>query len=224
MENLSEEIAPLAAFKVEIAGHVIYITNSVVNEWLILLITLVVCVLLTRNLQIVPKKPQAVLEMLIDFLKSFFNKNMEGEGKEYYPYLASIIIFLALSNTIGFFGLTPPTKDINVTSGLALMSIIVIQIAGIRKKGVGGWLHSFLEPIIIVSPINVLELGIKPMSLCMRLFGNVLGAYIIMELLKSVCALIVPQVFSLYFDIFDGLIQAYVFVFLTSLFIKESIE
>lgn len=224
MENLSEEIAPLAAFKVEIAGHVIYITNSVVNEWLILLITLVVCVLLTRNLQIVPKKPQAVLEMLIDFLKGFFNKNMEGEGKEYYPYLASIIIFLALSNTIGFFGLTPPTKDINVTSGLALMSIIVIQIAGIRKKGVGGWLHSFLEPIIIVSPINVLELGIKPMSLCMRLFGNVLGAYIIMELLKSVCALIVPQVFSLYFDIFDGLIQAYVFVFLTSLFIKESIE
>ena len=104
------------------------------------------------------------------------------------------------------------------------MSIILIQISGIRKKGVGGWLHSFLEPIVIVTPINIMELGIKPLSLCMRLFGNVLGAFIIMELLKAVCALIIPVPFSLYFDIFDGLIQAYVFVFLTSLFMNEAME
>ena len=65
---------------------------------------------------------------------------------------------------------------------------------------------------------------IKPLSLCMRLFGNVLGSFVIMELLKLIVPAVLPAVFSCYFDIFDGLIQAYVFVFLTSLFIKEATE
>ena len=68
------------------------------------------------------------------------------------------------------------------------------------------------------------QIFIKPLSLCMRLFGNVLGSFVIMELLKMVVPAIVPAVFSCYFDIFDGLIQAYVFVFLTGLFIKEATE
>ena len=76
----------------------------------------------------------------------------------------------------------------------------------------------------IVTPINILELFIKPLSLCMRLFGNVLGAFVIMELIKILMPAVVPVPFSLYFDIFDGLIQAYVFVFLTSLYIREAVE
>ena len=92
------------------------------------------------------------------------------------------------------------------------------------KKGVGGWIKSFTEPIAIVTPINILEVFIKPLSLCMRLFGNVLGAFVIMELLKLLVPVALPVPFSFYFDIFDGLIQAYVFVFLTSMYIKEAIE
>ena len=76
----------------------------------------------------------------------------------------------------------------------------------------------------IITPINILEIFIKPLSLCMRLFGNVLGAFVVMELIKIIVPAIIPVAFSLYFDIFDGLIQAYVFVFLTALFIKEAIE
>ncbi len=73
-------------------------------------------------------------------------------------------------------------------------------------------------------PMNILEIFIRPLSLCMRLFGNILGAFVIMELIKIVAPLLVPIPFSFYFDIFDGLIQAYVFVFLTSLFIKDTME
>ena len=80
------------------------------------------------------------------------------------------------------------------------------------------------EPMPIILPINILEIFIRPVSLCMRLFGNVLGSFVVMELIKQVVPVIVPVPFSFYFDIFDGLIQAYVFVFLTSLFIKEAIE
>ena len=78
--------------------------------------------------------------------------------------------------------------------------------------------------VAIVAPLNILEILIRPLSLCMRLFGNVLGAFVIMELLKMLIPVVLPVPFSLYFDIFDGLIQAYVFVFLTSLFIKEAVE
>ena len=80
------------------------------------------------------------------------------------------------------------------------------------------------EPMPVVLPINILEIFIKPLSLCMRLFGNVLGSFVIMELLKMVVPPVLPAIFSCYFDIFDGLIQAYVFVFLTGLFIKEATE
>ena len=76
----------------------------------------------------------------------------------------------------------------------------------------------------MVTPINILEVFTRPLSLCMRLFGNVLGAFVIMELLKMVVPIFIPAVFSCYFDLFDGLLQAYVFVFLTSLYIGEAIE
>ena len=76
----------------------------------------------------------------------------------------------------------------------------------------------------IMIPINILELVTRPLSLCMRLFGNVLGAFVVMELIKICVPVGLPVVFSLYFDIFDGLIQAYVFVFLTSLFMSETME
>ena len=82
----------------------------------------------------------------------------------------------------------------------------------------------FAKPMAILTPINILEIFIRPLSLCMRLFGNVLGAFVIMELVTLVFPVVVPAILSLYFDVFDGLIQAYVFVFLTSLYIAEAVE
>ena len=82
----------------------------------------------------------------------------------------------------------------------------------------------FAKPMAILTPINILEIFIRPLSLCMRLFGNVLGAFVIMELVTLVVPVGVPAILSLYFDVFDGLIQAYVFVFLTSLYIAEAVE
>jgi F-type H+-transporting ATPase subunit a len=146
------------------------------------------------------------------------------KGIKYVPYLATVIIYIGLSNIIGLFGFKPPTKDLNVTAGLAIMSMLLIEWAGFQEKGAKNWFKHFMEPIPIIAPINVLEIFIRPLSLCMRLFGNVLGAFVVMELLKMIVPPVLPVPFSLYFDIFDGLIQAYVFVFLTSLFIKEAIE
>ena len=112
----------------------------------------------------------------------------------------------------------------NIPDGLAIMSIVLIEYSGIHAKGGKRFVHSLAEPIALMTPMNILEIAIRPTSLCMRLFRNVLGAFVIMELIKLVVPAFVPAIFSLYFDLFDGLIQTYVFVFLTSLFMKETME
>ena len=136
----------------------------------------------------------------------------------------TVALYLAISNVIGLLGFKPPTKDMNVTIALAVMSMFVIEWSGIHRNGLVHWCKHFAKPVPIVAPIMILEIVIRPLSLCMRLFGNVLASYIIMELIDAVCPIVIPLAFSAYFDIFDGFIQAYVFVFLTSLFINEAIE
>lgn len=196
-----------------------------VVTWIIMAVLTLLAVVLVRNLKVEnPGKKQLALEAFISFLEDFFTGILGEHGRRYIPYLISTAIYVGVANLIGLFGFKPPTKDLNVTAALAIMSLFLIYYAGFRKKGMKGFLKSFTEPMAIVTPINIMEIAIRPISLCMRLFGNVIGSFVIMELLKMIMPAILPIPFSLYFDIFDGLIQTYVFVFLTSLFIKEQIE
>ena len=212
------------AFTIPLFGG-IPVAESVVVTWVIMAVLLIAAAILGRNLKVenVGKK-QLVLETIVGGLYNFFYDLLGEEGKQYIPYLMTVGVYIGFANMIGLLGFKSPTKDLNVTASLAVMSIVLVEAAGIRKKGVKGWVKSFAEPIPIIAPINVLELFIRPLSLCMRLFGNVLGAVVVMALIKYLLPLVVPLPFSGYFDIFDGVIQAYVFVFLTSLYIKEAIE
>ncbi len=200
------------------------IPESVVVSWGIMVFLVLGSILLTRNLRVDHiTKRQAALELVVTTINDFFVGLLGEKGKRYVPYLMAVALYIACSNLIGVFGIKPPTKDLNVTAALALMSIVLIEYSGIHARGGAGFLKSLAAPTPIMTPMNILEIAIRPTSLCMRLFGNVLGAFVIMELIKMVVPVFVPAVFSLYFDLFDGLIQTYVFVFLTSLFMKENI-
>lgn len=222
--ELLEELNCDTAFTIPVFGG-IEVAESVVITWVIMAVMLLFALIMTRNLKVQnPGKRQMVLETCVCGLQNMVRGIIGEEGAGYVPYLVTVIVYIGLSNIIGLFGMKPPTKDLNVTGALAIMSIILIEYSGIHAKGAKKWLKSFAEPVAVVAPLNVLEIFIRPLSLCMRLFGNVLGAFVVMELLKIIVPVFLPIPFSLYFDIFDGLIQAYVFVFLTSLFIKEAIE
>ena len=224
VESLMEELNCNVVFTIPLFGG-IDVMESVVVTWIIMAIMMIASLILVHGLKVrnISKK-QAALESGMSFIYDFFEGLLGKEGKAYIPYLITVVIYIGIANMIGLLGFKSPTKDLNVTVSLAVMSIVLVEVAGIRKKGVRGWIKSFAEPIAIIAPINVLELFIRPLSLCMRLFGNVLGAFVVMALIKHLLPLIVPLPFSFYFDIFDGVIQAYVFVFLTSLYIKEAIE
>ena len=210
---------------IPIIDYDIPVFESTLVTWIIMAVILLTAILLTRKLRIVPtSKIQVALEACVGWIRTFCRDNIGPEGDRYMYYIGSVLIYIGASNIMGMFGMKPPTKDINVTIALAAMSIILIEGATFRKHGFFGFFKKLGSPTPIMTPMNILEIGIRPLSLCLRLFGNVVAAFIIMELIKYVIPVGVPTIFSLYFDIFDGFLQAYIFVFLTALFIGEGLE
>ena len=223
-KDLMEALNCKTVFTIPVFGG-IPVYESVVVTWIIMAAFTILSIIFVRNLKVEnPGKTQLLLESGIGFLQNFFEGIVGSDGKRYIPYLITVALYIGTSNLIGILGFTPPTKDLNVTAALAIMSICLIEYSGIHKKGLKGFLKGLAEPVPVILPINIMEIFIRPVSLCMRLFGNILGAFVVMEMIKLVCPAFLPVPFSLYFDIFDGLIQTYVFIFLTSLFISEELK
>ena len=161
-----EELNCKVVFTIPV-GKGLPIYESVVVTWIVMAILVLLSIILVRNLKVEnPGKKQLALEAGYLFFRNFFHNLLGERGARYIPYMTMIVLFIGLSNIMGVFGFVPPTKDIGVTIGLAIMSIILIEYSGIHQKGTKGWLKSFAEPIPIMLPINILELGIRPLSLC----------------------------------------------------------
>jgi len=247
-EKLIEAITPHTVFNINVFGIKIPVSDTVINMWIIMAVLIILAVIFTRKLKVIPEGKQNVAEVVVGFINSFVKNIVGHEWKIFAPYLGTVALFLVFANTISIFSIIPsaqqlynlthveflknlpefviepPTRDINVTVALALMSMVVVIAGTIKVKKVSGWMKSFLHPMPIVFPFKVLDYFIRPTSLSLRLFGNILGAFIVMELIYLSLPAFLPAALSIYFDIFDGILQAYVFVFLTSFYIAETIE
>lgn len=172
MNSLLEELNCETVFTIPVFGG-IGVSEAVVVTWIIMAVLVVLCLCLVRNLKVEnPGKKQLMLETAVSGLYNFFEEIVGEKGRRYIPYLSTVAIYIGIANLIGLFGFKPPTKALNVTAALAVMSIILVEYSGIHAKGVKGWVKSFVEPSPIIAPINVMELFIKPLSLCMRLLRN----------------------------------------------------
>jgi F-type H+-transporting ATPase subunit a len=235
-ERLMEALEFKTVFSIRIAGWELPVTETVVVTWVVMGLLVVASFLLTRRLREVPQGAQVLLEAVVGFLNSFAKEHFGHHWRRYAPYIGTVFLFLATANLLpvlspvgafGFeppFSIKPPTRDINVAAALSILSIVVVLGSGLVVRGPIGWLARLAHPTPMMVPFNLLEYLIRPLSLCLRLFGNVLGAFIIMRLIEAVAPIGVPPILSLYFDILDGLIQALVFTFLTALFVAEAIE
>lgn len=227
VEHFVEELFPHNAFTIPLPflGNV-EIYQTVVITWLIMAVLVVLSILMTRKLQTVPTGMQLVAEMIVGGINGFVKGIIHHHWKVFAPFIGTLAVFLAISNTIGVIGIKPPTRDPSVTIGLALVTMAVVVFSGIRFKGLKEWLMHFKEPMVLLLPMNIMEIFIRLLSLSMRLFGNIFAGYIVMELVYQVVffRLGIPAFLSAYFDLFDGLIQTIVFMFLSTLYISEAIE
>jgi F-type H+-transporting ATPase subunit a len=216
------------------------INETILISWIVMGILIAASLLLTRKLREIPRGAQVFLEWAIEFLDNFSREHFGRQAALYGPYIGTVFLFLLVANILPAisplgiaafaleppFTIKPPTRDINLTAALALISILLVLFGGLRARGLRGWAKNLLQPVPMMLPFNLLEYIIRPVSLCLRLFGNILGGYIIMLLIEQALPVpvILPAVLSLYFDFFDGLIQAVVFTFLTTLFVGEAVE
>lgn len=167
------------------------------------------------------EKPTGIVflaEFLVKGVDSFVENTLERKMPGLGPYILTLAMFVLLSNLSGLLGFVPPTSDYNVTLTLALITIVMAQYYGIRYTGIKRYVKGFFEPYVFMMPNNLLDLITTPMSMSLRLFGNILSGVIIMTLIYQATgylALVVAPFFHGYFDVFTGVIQTFVFVLLT---------
>lgn len=208
------------------------ITNVVIMSWITMAVLIIWAWVSTRNLKLIPRGKQNVAEIVVETITDFVTNIIGPDGKKFAPYLGTVALFLGISNTAGALFMSeltggiigPSTRGIAIPVALAIMTILLTIGAGIQKKGLFGFIKSLFKPIFILFPFNVLEFFIKPLSLSMRLFGNILGAYVLMEMILNSIPIVFPSFACLYFDLFDGLLQVFVFVLLSSLYISEEVK
>ena len=203
----------------------IVISDIIVVSWIVMAVIILWAYLATRKMKNVPTGLQVSAEIVVETVNNLVKSTMSHHWRKFAPYIGTLLLYLALANTLGVFLFTKPlTRDLSIPAALAIMTITLVVGAGIKFKGIKGWLKSFIEPMPIMLPFNILEYFIKPLSLCMRLFGNIFAAYVLMHMIIKNIPLIFPSVACLYFDLFDGGLQAFVFVFLTTLYVAEAVE
>lgn len=214
-------------FSLNLGGHNINITSSIVTQWVIMVIIAILVLAFTSNLRKVPSKKQSILEMLVNLFTGLVKENMGEEFMGFVPFIGTMGIFLFFLNLSALVGVEPSTKDINVTAGFALISFVVINVTAFRKVGIGGYGKELITPYALMFPMNLLEKITLPISLCLRLFCNMLVGSILIGLIYKYMghfAFIVPVPFHMFFDMFDGVIQVYIFMMLTMLYTKMGSE
>ena len=174
-----------------------------------------------------PKGFQNIMELAVESMDNFTKNSIGDYSGELSPYMFSLAVFMVMCAASELIGLRPPTSDLIVTLAMGLITFALINIYGIRKKGFGGRLKSLAKPNPVIFPMKVISDIAVPISLACRLFGNMIGGMIVMDLIKSVLggyASGIPAVLGLYFNLFHPLIQTYIFIILSLTFINEAIE
>lgn len=213
-------------------GHTVYITTSHVCILIVMLLMLVFALFANRKLRNATEVPdtfQNIIELIVELLTKMVEGTMGVHGKKFFNWVSTIFMFILLSNISGLLGLRPPTADYGTTLALALITFVLIHVTTWRHQSLKTiWVDkcSPLPPWLpIWMPINLISDIAVPISMSLRLFANVLSGTIIMGLvygLLSKFAIIWPAALHVYFDLFSGAIQTYVFCMLTMTYITQA--
>ncbi|MCR6516391.1 MAG: F0F1 ATP synthase subunit A [Clostridium sp.] len=206
--------------------------SVIIQQWVIIVLIAIVLWLLTRNLKVIPEsKKQNIVEMGIEGFSNWVKSTMGDSYIGYAPFVGSLAIFVFVMNVTDLLGFKPPTSDFSVALALSLLTFLIVQINSIRENGLFGYLKGYGHPTAALLPINILERVMLPVTLSFRLFGNITVAVVIMELVYQalgnvawIAQLAIPVPLMGYFDLFDGVLQSFIFTILTMINIKMIAE
>lgn len=208
-------------------GTTVSINTTMVCTVIVCLAILVLCLILRHEIMKDYDEPntlQNIAELLVEFLDGMVEGSMGKHAPKYRNYVEMLMIFIIFSNTSGLFGLRPPTADFATTFAMALITFFLIEYAWIRYNGIA-FVKDLFEPFPIFFPVNVISEFATPVSMSLRLFGNVLSGTIMLGLWYALmpwfAKIGIPAALHGYFDLFSGAIQTYVFGMLTMTFVTD---
>ena len=209
----------------------VQITSTLTTMWAIILILTVLSILATRKLKDVPGPLQNVAEMAVESLQNYFAGIMGAKtAKKYFPIFATFFIFIVVCNYSGllpgaghFKGFAVPTACLSVTAALGIIAFLTTHTIGIRERGLGHYLKTFIMPFFLLLPLNLIEQFVRPFSLALRLYGNLYGEEMVLEQLYNLFPILLPLLMNVLSLIFC-LIQAMVFTMLLGIYVSEAAE
>lgn len=221
-------------FQVNFFGNKVWITDSHVCILIVMLAMVIFAIVANRKMKHATDKPdgfQNVIELIVEMLDGMVESTMGKWAPKFVNYISTIFIFILMSNISGLMGLRPPTADYGTTLALALITFFMVWINKFKhQSGKQIWtdMCSPLPPWLpIWFPINLVSELAVPVSLSLRLFANVLSGTVIMALvygLLKIIAIAWPAVLHVYFDLFSGAIQTYVFCMLTMTYVSQACD
>ena len=216
-------------FSYNFFGHEVWITTTHVCLLIVMLVIIGFAIAANRAMKHASEVPggfQNVVEMIVEKLDGMIHNVMGKNAVKFANYIGTIFIFILISNISGLFGLRPPTADYGVTLPLGLLTLTLIHNNKLKHQKLSGVLKGLCEPWPIWAPINIIGDVAVPISLSLRLFANVLSGTVMMALVYGLLkwfAVIWPAALHVYFDLFSGAIQTYVFCMLTMTYISDAI-
>lgn len=215
--------SPLATTTVFHVGP-IPITRPVVTTWVLIALLALAARLLTRRLELHAKLPQAALEAVVVALSGQIEEVMQRDGAPFLPLLGTLFIFLCVANLSGVVpGVRAPTASLETPAALATIVFCAVQYFGVRSRGFFGYLASFAQPKLIMLPLNLVSGVTRTFSLVVRLFGNIMSGEFLIALVVGLAGLIIP-IPLMALEILVGLVQAYIFTVLATVFIGAAVS
>lgn len=215
---------------IDIAGFEIWITETIFNTWIVMLILIVFAIIARIKLnsfQVVPSGIQNIIELIIETFDNFVLDSVGKKHSYIAPWFFMVFVFVLSSSLFSTFGLRAPTADWATTFALALASFIIMVFMGIKNRK-ADYIKTLFEPHFVFFPINIIGELAKPVSLSFRLFGNVLAGTIILTLYYALTPQLIqigiPALLHAFFDVIMGFLQTYIFVIISLMYVKGAAD
>ena len=223
-----ENLAYIPQFTLNLFGlKLAFNSETILMTWIVMAALILFGFLTTRKIGLRPNPLQVLGEILVNAFYGLVKDALDEEmAKKYFPLICGLFLFLVLSNWLGIIPmLSEPTKDLNTPLSFGIMGFFIAHYAGIRTKGFKKYVKEYFQPIFFMMPLNVIGELAKVVSISFRLFGNIMGGAIIIAVISHlIYSLVLPPVLILFFSLFVGTIQAFVFTMLTLVYISVQVN